>query len=67
MPKKMDWNNEKELRYVLTHEYIHIYRFDTVTKLLVTAALCIHWFNPMICSFLSYKPNNSFRWHTGLF
>ena len=48
MPKKMDWNNEKQLQYVLSHEYVHIYRYDTVTKLIATLALCIHWFNPFV-------------------
>ena len=48
MPKKMDWKNEKQLHYVLSHEYVHIYRYDTVTKLIATLALCIHWFNPFV-------------------
>ncbi len=48
MPKKMDWKNEKQLQYVLSHEYVHICRCDTVTKLIATLALCIHWFNPFV-------------------
>lgn len=48
MPKKMDWKNEKQLQYILSHEYVHIYRYDTVTKLIATLALCIHWFNPFV-------------------
>ena len=48
MPKKMDWKNEKQLQYILSHEYVHIYRYDTVTKLVATLALCIHWFNPFV-------------------
>lgn len=48
MPKKMDWKNEKQLQYVLLHEYVHIYRYDTVTKLIAVLALCIHWFNPLV-------------------
>ena len=48
MPKKTDWKNEKQLQYVLSHEYVHIYRYDTVTKLIATLALCIHWFNPFV-------------------
>ena len=36
------------LRFVLTHEFIHIRRFDAAAKLLLTAALCIHWFNPLV-------------------
>jgi len=47
LPKGTDWNNERELNYVLAHEFIHIKRFDTLTKLVMTAALCIHWFNPI--------------------
>ena len=48
MPKKMDWENEKQLQYVLSHEYVHICRWDAVTKLVATLALCIHWFNPFV-------------------
>ncbi len=48
MPKKMDWKNEKQLQYVLSHEYVHICRYDTATKLIATLALCIHWFNPFV-------------------
>ena len=48
MPKKTDWKNEKQLQYILTHEYVHIYRYDTVTKLLAACALCVHWFNPFV-------------------
>lgn len=48
MPKKIDWKNEKQLQYVLSHEYVHIHRYDTVTKLIATLALCIHWFNPFV-------------------
>lgn len=48
MPTSADWNNEEMMRYVLTHEYIHIRRFDAVTKFIVIIALCIHWFNPLV-------------------
>lgn len=48
MPKKTDWKNEKQLQYILTHEYVHIYRYDTVTKLLAACVLCVHWFNPFV-------------------
>lgn len=47
-PKNMDWTEDKQLRYVLEHEFVHIRRFDLITKLCMTAALCIHWFNPMV-------------------
>ena len=48
LPKDTDWENGKELQYVLSHEYVHISRFDAVTKLIATAALCVHWFNPFV-------------------
>ena len=48
MPKKTDWEDESTLRYVLEHEWVHIQRFDTVFKLLLTAAVCVHWFNPLV-------------------
>lgn len=48
MPKGTNWNDTKSLQYILAHEYTHIRRFDAVTKLILTAALCIHWFNPLV-------------------
>ncbi len=48
MPKKMDWENVNQLQYIFSHEYVHIYRFDIITKLIATFALCIHWFNPRV-------------------
>ena len=47
VPKKLDRNDQAALKYVLTHEYVHIRRFDAITKLLFAAVLCIHWFNPL--------------------
>lgn len=37
-----------DLKYVLLHEYVHIRRLDMLTKLLLTAVLCVHWFNPLV-------------------
>lgn len=48
MPKHINWGNTKEIEYILAHEYVHIKRFDAATKLILTAALCIHWFNPLV-------------------
>ena len=39
---------EETLGYVLEHEYVHIRRWDQVTKLTALAALCVHWFNPLV-------------------
>jgi len=48
LPKRMDYADEKRLRFVLTHELIHIKRFDTLAKWLLVFTLCIHWFNPLV-------------------
>lgn len=48
MPKKTNWEDGDALRYVLAHEFVHIRRFDAVTKLLLTVAVCLHWFNPLV-------------------
>ena len=48
MPKAADWDDVDSLRYVLAHEYVHICRFDAVTKLVLTAAACVHWFDPAV-------------------
>lgn len=48
LPKDMDRSNESVLHCVLTHEHIHIRRFDTVTKLILATTLCVHWFNPLV-------------------
>lgn len=47
LPKTLDRTGETTLTYVLTHEYIHVRRFDAVTKLLFAAVLCLHWWNPL--------------------
>lgn len=48
MPKKTDWESEEQLQYVLLHEYMHIRYFDMIGKWIAAAALCVHWFNPMV-------------------
>lgn len=48
LPQNTDLNNKQQLEYILFHEYVHIRHCDTALKLLATAALCIHWFNPMV-------------------
>ena len=47
-PKDMNRGDETALSYILTHEYIHIRRFDSVAKLAFAAVLCVHWFNPLV-------------------
>lgn len=48
MPKNTEWKNIYQLRYVLEHEYVHIRRLDMLTKLIMIAAVCIHWFNTLV-------------------
>ena len=48
MPTSTDWEKAKSLQYVLAHEYVHIRRFDSITKLVLITALCVHWFNPLV-------------------
>jgi len=44
----MDLRDEEKPNYILTHEFIHIKRFDYAWKLLFAAAVCVHWFNPLV-------------------
>ncbi|KAI4452674.1 hypothetical protein C823_007258 [Eubacterium plexicaudatum ASF492] len=39
---------KQQLQYILTHEIVHIRRFDNLWKRLSVAAVCIHWFNPAV-------------------
>lgn len=48
LPKRTDWADTRRTWYVLEHEYVHIQHFDTLKKLTMLLALCIHWFNPLV-------------------
>jgi len=48
LPKTTDYADERRLQYILAHEYVHIKRFDTLSKWLLAATLCLHWFNPLV-------------------
>lgn len=37
-----------ERDYVLAHELTHVRNYDSLKKFLLLAALCVHWFNPMV-------------------
>ena len=39
---------QQERRFIIAHERHHIRRGDHIIKLLAYAALCIHWFNPLV-------------------
>jgi beta-lactamase regulating signal transducer with metallopeptidase domain len=48
LPKTTEYADEEQLGYVLAHEYTHVRRFDALAKWLLAAALCVHWFNPLV-------------------
>lgn len=47
LPKNIFSCGERNAEYALKHEIAHIKRFDALYKLLMTAAVCLHWFNPL--------------------
>lgn len=48
LPDIIELYEEEELKHILAHEYVHIRRFDYVSKIMLAAALSIHWFNPFV-------------------
>lgn len=48
LPKQTDWEDKNRLYYIFAHEFTHIQRFDTVAKLILAIAVCVHWFNPFV-------------------
>lgn len=48
LPEFMKLDDNTELKYVLTHELIHIKRADNLCKIIMLIAVSIHWFNPFV-------------------
>ena len=48
LPKILKSPDNEEIKYVLTHEMIHIKRFDNLWKIIMLTAVSIHWFNPLV-------------------
>lgn len=48
MPANTDWEKNRQVKYILCHEYVHICHFDLIGKLIMAITLCIHWFNPLV-------------------
>ncbi len=48
LPRDLDRTDGDRLAFVLAHELAHIRRWDALTKWLLAACLCIHWFNPLV-------------------
>lgn len=47
LPKSLLLCGEKNAEYILAHEFTHIRRLDVLYKWAMTAAVCLHWFNPL--------------------
>lgn len=47
LPRGMDRSGDM-LYHVLLHELEHIRALDAARKLLLTACVCVHWFNPLV-------------------
>jgi len=48
LPENFAFQDGRLTGYVLTHEWVHIRRLDSLTKRLIIAAACLHWWNPMV-------------------
>lgn len=48
LPKGIDKGDSGALLCALDHELSHIRHFDAVWKLIIAAAACLHWFNPLV-------------------
>ncbi len=48
LPEGFPFQDAALAGYVLTHEWIHIRRMDSLTKYFIIAAVCLHWWNPMV-------------------
>ncbi|MDD3024398.1 MAG: M56 family metallopeptidase [Syntrophomonadaceae bacterium] len=49
LPKTTDWTDETKLRYILTHEFVHIKRFDFLSKWLLTTACLMKIRKRQVC------------------
>lgn len=48
LPSALQLEREETLAFVLAHELAHIRRFDVLLKWGLAAALCLHWWNPLV-------------------
>lgn len=48
LPQDMDWKDRAALDCVLSHEYVHICRFDPLLKLGMAVVLCLRWYDPLV-------------------
>lgn len=57
IPSGFQNSEEDVIRLILTHEVVHIQRWDNLRKLFSLLILCLHWFNPLIW-FMYHLYNN---------
>lgn len=48
LSKVLKTTDTMQLKYILTHEMIHIKRADNLWKNIMLLVVCIHWFNPLV-------------------
>ncbi len=48
LPRSMESLTGPAAEYALAHELAHVRRMDTARKALLAAALCVHWFDPLV-------------------
>ncbi len=48
LPKSLDLSNLQQLNYIITHEMVHIKRYDMILNHLSHLCVCLHWFNPLV-------------------
>ena len=48
LPKNMNYQNQQQLKYVLSHEMVHIKKLDSFWKIISILVSCMHWFNPFV-------------------
>ncbi|WNS41570.1 M56 family metallopeptidase [Paenibacillus sp. MMS20-IR301] len=48
LPTNLDYDDESQLAFILTHEFTHVRRFDILQKWILAASVCVHWFNPFV-------------------
>lgn len=48
LPTRMDFSNHEILTHIMAHEAMHIKYRDNWMKAIMLAALCLHWYNPLV-------------------
>lgn len=54
LPKKICNMDSESLNMILTHEWVHVKNYDVLKKLLLTIALIINWYNPVVWMMYGY-------------